>query len=78
VTAGLSTTAGSGDRRRTLEVLRDTLAQAIEGAQPQYVAALAKQLSSVMAELEGIAPPKEASKLDDLASRRAERRSSAG
>lgn len=68
---------GTGDRIASLKQLRYRLAEAIEEAPPSAIAPLAKQLCAVMAELESLAPKREASKLDDLAAKRAARRSDA-
>jgi hypothetical protein len=74
---GLSETAATGDRRATLEELRQTLAAAIEeGVPPRDLASLSRQLTAVLAELEQQPLPKKESKVDDLASKRKQRRAS--
>lgn len=76
---GLSESAASGDRQAALEDLRAIIAAAIESDPPaRDLAALSRQLSSVLVELDALAPSKEADKLDDLASARAKRRATAG
>ena len=53
----LGDVAKSGDRIRTLEALRDRLADELDGCNSSRdVAALASRLQSVMAELDTIAP----------------------
>lgn len=71
----LAKTVGTDDRAASLRQLRHRLALAIEEAPPSALAPLAKQLREVMVELESLAPKREASKLDDLAAKRAARRS---
>lgn len=68
---------GTDDRVAALKQLRYRLAAAIEEAPPSAMAPLAKQLREVMVELESLAPKREASRLDDLAAKRAARRSDA-
>lgn len=65
----------SGDRTKALLALRDELARDIENAPCSAVAPLAKQLRDVLTELETLRPKQGASKVDDLAARRAKRRS---
>lgn len=67
----------TGDRLRSLEVLRDHLAVTAESAPPQYVAALAKQLAAVMEEIATLRPPKEANAVDEIEARREARRKAA-
>lgn len=67
-----------GDRRASLEALRDTVARSLADAEPHNVAALAKQLQSVLRELAELPAAKtETSPVDDLNARRAARRSGA-
>lgn len=76
---GLVESAASGDRRKALEDLRDTLASAIATTDAgRDIAALARQFSLVLSELDTLQVPKEASKVDDLAARRTRRRSASG
>lgn len=63
----------SGHRAR-LEALRDRLAEAVEDAGPRDLAPLAGRYQAVLVELAALPDVKEASALDDLASRRAKRR----
>ncbi|MGH8867086.1 MAG: hypothetical protein ACRDYU_03710 [Actinomycetes bacterium] len=69
--------AADGDRRATLEALRDKLAARMdrngEGEiDDRALAPVARQLSEVMREIESLAPPEE-STLDELAKQRAAR-----
>lgn len=73
----LAKVVGTDDRAASLRQLRYRLALAIEEAPPSAIAPLAKQLCAVMSDLEAIAPTREASAVDDLASRRAARRADA-
>lgn len=69
--------ATSGDRRATLEALRDTLAEAIATSPGnQHLPNLARQLVAVLAELEAIPNTLEVSNADEIAQRRASRRGS--
>jgi hypothetical protein len=63
----------SGDRRLSLESMRDQLAERLEGAEGRDAAVLSKELREVMKELEQIPTGKEVSTSDDLAERRAAR-----
>jgi hypothetical protein len=56
----LAAVVAKGDRKASLEALRDTLAGSIEVAESKEVAALARQLQSVLAELDALAAPVEA------------------
>lgn len=71
----VSEAAESGDRRRSLEALRASLAAAIESSEPRELASLAKQFREVLAELDELPEGQEASLVDDLTARRAGRRS---
>lgn len=73
----IRTAATSGDRRTALEALRDHLAAALEVADERSVAPIANQLRQVLADLDEIPAAEEASTVDDLAARRATRRSAA-
>ncbi len=64
--------AASGDRRRTLEQLRDYLARSLMDVEPKNAAPLAKQLADVVRELNEM-PATEANELDELARQRAAR-----
>ena len=75
--AGLAAVIATGQRRESLEALRDHLAQELENA-PAGIAIgpIAKELRTVMAELDSMPDGKE-STVDDLAKRRASRRAAA-
>lgn len=73
---GLSGLAATGDRRSSLEALRDFLARQLETAE-RDVPALARQLREVMAELDALPNPMEKSPVDELTKKRAARRSKA-
>ena len=66
----LADIAAEGDRRKTLEALRDLLARTIATAEPSNVAALAKQLRDTETELAGLTDGVEVDALDELAARR--------
>jgi hypothetical protein len=69
--------AATGDRRATLEALRDLLAMSMMvGIEPR--AGLAKQLRDTLDQLEAIGQPGEIHASDDLATRRAARLGSTG
>ena len=72
----LSGLAEGGDRRSTLEALRNLLAVQLETAE-RDVPALARQLREVMAELDSLPNPQEKSRVDELNKRRAQRRAKA-
>lgn len=59
-----------GDRRASLEALRDWLALQLETAERDQ-AALARQLTVVLREIDELPNPAAESKLDDLANKRA-------
>jgi hypothetical protein len=65
--------ARTGDRRATLEAMRDTLAVAFDDAPPAVVAQIAGRLSAILAELEALTAPAEGSAFDELANRRTDR-----
>ena len=65
--ANLITAARSGDRRATLEALRDKLAASIQDCESgRDVAALSKRLMEVMGELDGLPKPSEDDELSEL------------
>ncbi|MCZ1070810.1 hypothetical protein [Rhodococcus sp. A5(2022)] len=69
----LAIAAASGDRLKALEALRDRLAREIEACESSRdVAALSRQLTDVLKQIEDLAPPaeEERSPLDELAQRR--------
>lgn len=70
---GLVAAAASGDRREALLALRDELARRLVDAD-RDAAPLARQLTIVLREIEQLPVPGEKSRVDDLAKRRAQRR----
>lgn len=68
----LEAAAAAGDRVQTLKVLRDRIAASIDACESDRdLAALSRQLTDVLSQIEAIAPTaKEVSPLDELASRR--------
>ena len=75
----LSESAASGDRLQTLRDLRDLLARQIEACESlRDLAALSGRLQAVLAEIQTLEPKKaEGDGIDEIARRRAARRSSA-
>ena len=73
--ANLSTVTAKGDRRQSLERLRQVLAEAIDdGPPPRDLASLSRRLMSVLAELEALSEPKKGeSPVDELRRKRAAR-----
>ena len=71
--------AVTGDRLKTLRALRDHLAVAIDGCDSMRdLAALSRQLTDVVAQIDALDPPKtETSPADEVAQRRARRRAGA-
>jgi hypothetical protein len=65
------------DRRASLEALRDVLAGKIDSASPHSPAIVAKQIAEIMAELGALPDPTRKNAVDDLAARRADRRTEA-
>lgn len=61
--------AASGDRRKALEVLRDTLAKQLDTTDAQIHAQLAAQYRATLAELDGLADEGKGSAVDDAAAR---------
>jgi hypothetical protein len=71
----LDAVVAKGDRRASLEALRDGLAATFVEASPGVRAQVASQLRATLAELAGLDPVvKKVSKADDLAARRKARR----
>ena len=68
------TDLSSEDRGVALAAIRDALAANLLDAEPKEVASIAKQLRETIRELEQVAAPREESVVDDLAARRAARR----
>ena len=67
---GLVAAAASGDRRAALLALRDELARRLVDAD-RDAAPLARQLTIVLQQIDALPVPGEASRVDDLAKRRA-------
>lgn len=61
--------AKSGDRRKALEVLRDTLAEQLDTTEAQIHAQLAAQYRATLAELDALKAPEAKSARDRLAER---------
>ena len=70
--------ARSGDRRATLEAMRDKLAADMDNAPPAVVAQIAGRLAAILVELDELGPAKKVSALDELANRRKDRLAKAG
>lgn len=65
--ANLMDAAKSGDRRRTLEALRDKIAASIQDCESgRDVAALSKRLMEVMGEIDALPEPNDYDELEDL------------
>lgn len=73
---GLVAAVASGDRREALLALRDELARRLVDAD-RDAAPLARQLTIVLRDIEQLPVPGEKSRVDDLAKRRAQRRTAA-
>ncbi|MGW4426420.1 hypothetical protein [Streptosporangium sp. NPDC004631] len=73
----VSTVVSEGDRRASLEAIRDKLARELTGATGRDAAVIAKELRAVLADLDALPGGKEVSKVDELAARRADRRADA-
>lgn len=73
---GIAVVAATGDRLATLGALRDLLAREIQGCESSRdLAALSRQLTLVLADIEELAPPaaEKGTPLDELRKRRAAR-----
>jgi hypothetical protein len=72
---GLAAVAATGNRRASLEALRDLLAKAMQDTSvaARDLAALSRQLTQVMAELEDLRDVKVVTPLDELRNKRAAR-----
>lgn len=74
----LAATASAGDRGATLRALRDRIAKEIDLTNSaRDVAALSRQLTEVLAEIESLPNPEKVSVADEIAKRRADRRAGA-
>ena len=69
--------AAKEGREAGLHALRNHLAAALLSADTKDIAALSRQLQAVLKDLEDYARPDEGSAVDDLKSRRAQRRAAA-
>lgn len=74
---GLPDVVASGDRRKSLEAIRDHLATNLVDAEGREIASIAKELRAVMAEIYSLPGAREGSASDDLAAKRAARRAAA-
>jgi hypothetical protein len=71
----LAGVAATGDRRATLEALRDLLAAAIDDTESgRDLAALALRLTDVLNEIDKLPTSKDVTAADEIANRRAARR----
>lgn len=77
MTEPLADVVKAGDRRASLEAIRDRVALELESAGGRDVAALAKQLTDVIRELDSLPNAERKSAVDDLSSARAARRQKA-
>jgi hypothetical protein len=66
-----------GDRRASLEAVRDRLAAAMGQAEPNVIAQIAGRLQAVMREIADLPVAEKVSKADELAARRKARRAAA-
>jgi hypothetical protein len=74
----LSAAASSGDRVDTLRELRDLLARQIESCESgRDVAALSRQLTTVLAEISELLPSEKVDAVDEISARRNSRRAGA-
>lgn len=69
----LAATAAEGEQRRTLEALRDSIAEAMASASPSEIAPLSKQLRDTLSALEAVKVPEVPSRADEVAAARAAR-----
>jgi hypothetical protein len=65
--------AVTGDRRLTLEAMRDKLARDMDDAPPAVVAQIAGRLAAILAELDALPKSEVVSPFDELARRREDR-----
>lgn len=71
----VSVAVASDDRHRSLVALRDTLARAIDTCESMRdLAALSRQLTEVLEQIEGVPDKAEVSAADEVAKRRTARR----
>ena len=76
--ATIAATAKTGNRRATLEAMRDKLARDMDEAPANVVAQIAGRLSAVLEEIDSLVNPKARSTLDELEAKRASRLSTSG
>lgn len=75
---GLAAVVGAGDRRASLEALRDDLARSIQACDSMRdKAALGRLLKDVLADIANLPTATEVSAADEIAKRRAARRAGA-
>jgi hypothetical protein len=65
--------AATGDRRKTLEAMRDKLARDMDEAPAAVVAQIAGRLSAILTELDEMPDTEKRSTLDELVARRQNR-----
>lgn len=65
--------AATGDRRKTLEAMRDKLARDMDDAPAAVVAQIAGRLSAILTELDEMPDTEKRSTLDELVARRQNR-----
>lgn len=70
----VATAAATGDRRKTLEAIRDDLAAKLDRAEPAVVAQIAGQLRQTLADLAALPAESKGSKTDEVKERREARR----
>lgn len=75
--AELGEVVADGDRRKSLEAIRNYLAVELAQSSGRDVAAIARELREVIRELDSLPTSEEVSGVDQLARRRANRRDSA-
>jgi hypothetical protein len=74
----MSAVVARGDRRKSLEAIRDHLAAELEDSPATVaIAPMAKELRAVIEELDSLPLSKEESKVDDLTAKRESRRAAA-
>lgn len=66
-----------GDRRESLEAIRDLLAEKMPASRGASAALVAKTLADLVREIDELPDGREVSQVDDLAARRADRRANA-
>lgn len=73
----VATATASGDRRKTLEAIRDELARQLDRCEPVASASIARQLRMTLADLANLPAESRGSKLDEVKARREARRARA-